>query len=191
MAVFDTAEYEGCLSSWSDIQYHLPFLKAEAENFTAPVIIELGVRSGNSTRAFLAAAEAGQGEVWSVDIEPPATPAHWASLDRWHLLVADDISQEAQDWLPQKCDVLFIDSGHAYEHTLKELNLYVQRVKPGGVVLMHDTEWEPGPDGTENGCRRLDSPGGPVTQALDEYCEAHGLTWQNRTSSYGIGIIRV
>ena len=191
VTTFSTDEYEGRTRTWSDIQPHLPFLKAEASKYEHPVIIELGVRAGYSTAAFLAAAEECGGELWSVDIAETSTPEHWRGIIRWHLLIADDLSEKAQGWLPAECDVLFIDSGHAYEHTLKELNAYAPRVRSGGVILMHDTEWEPGPDGTENGCRQLSEPGGPVTKAISEYCEAHGLTWANRTGSYGIGIIRV
>src|SRR6185437_1352771 len=135
-------------------QGHLAFLRETAAAYGRPVIAELGVRAGNSAACFLAAAEDSGGEVWSVDIMPAQVPPHWHDLDRWHFLQADDISGQAQEWLPAALDVLFIDTSHQYDHTLAELGLYVPRVRPGGIVLLHDTEWEQaGP--TPDQCRQL------------------------------------
>ena len=38
--------------------------------------------------------------------------------------------------------MLFIDTSHAYEHTLAELRKFVPLVAPGGTVLLHDTRLE-------------------------------------------------
>jgi predicted O-methyltransferase YrrM len=162
----------------------MPFLRETAESYGRPVIIELGVRSGQSTSAFLAGIQGNGGEAWSVDVDPPQVPPHWHNLPGWHFLQADDLSAQAQAWLPQQCDVLFIDTSHTVEQTLAELRLYVPRVRKGGIVLMHDTEWEePG--------TMLDAPGGWVTQALDTFCAEAGLSWENRSGSYGMGILRL
>ncbi len=181
---FDLAEYDHRLNGfWSDIQGHMSFLKEAAESYDKPVIIELGVRSGQSTSAFLAGIAGNGGELWSCDIDQPSVPDHWHGLPQWHLLVADDLGAEAQAWLPAQCDVLFVDTSHTVEQTRRELETYVPRVKPGGVVLMHDTEWQaPG--------TMLDAPGGWVTEALNAYCAETGLSWANRTGSYGLGVIR-
>ena len=186
---FTAAEWEDRRARWSDMQGHMGFLKDTAAAYDAPVVIELGVRAGQSTSCFLAAAIERGGHVWSVDIEPPQVPPHWRDTPAWHFLQADDISAQARDWLPGECDVLFIDTSHQYGHTLAELDVYVPRVRPGGVVLLHDTEWEQtGP--TPDNCRELDAPGGSVTAALDAWCAANGTAWENRHGSYGIGIIR-
>lgn len=180
---FDIAEYDDRLSFWSDMQGHMKFLRETAESYSKPVIIELGTRSGQSTSAFLAGVQGNGGEVWSVDVDWPQVPAHWHDLPEWHFLQADDVGQQAQDWLPPACDILFIDTSHEYRHTVTELFLYVPRVKPSGIVLCHDTEWEdPG--------TMLDAPAGPVTEALNTYCGYMGLSWENRHGSFGMGIIR-
>ena len=189
---FDIAEYEHRLTGfWSDIQGHMPFLKETAEGYAEPVIIELGVRSGQSTSAFLAGIAGNGGGLWSCDIDQPSVPDHWHGLPQWHLLVADDLSPAAQAWLPAQCDVLFIDTSHTVEQTLGELRTYVPRVRKrnpegreGGVVLLHDTEWAP------QGDEQLAEPGGPVAEALDVYCAETGRSWVNRAGSYGLGIIR-
>jgi predicted O-methyltransferase YrrM len=181
---FDIAEYEHRLSFWSDIGGHMPFLRQTAESYAEPVIIELGVRSGQSMSAFLAGIQGNGGRLWSVDCDPPQVPAHWHDLPEWRFLQADDVGAQAREWLPQACDLLFIDTSHEFRHTVTELFLHVPRVKPGGIVLLHDTEWAP--DGDE----QMAEPGGPVAEALDVYCAGTGLSWVNRAGSYGMGVLK-
>ena len=165
------------------------FLRDTAASYREPVIIELGVRAGMSTSCFLAAAEETGGQVWSADIAPAQVPPHWHGLACWHFLQADDVSPECLEWMPAACDVVFIDTSHQYGHTLAELGAYVPRVRPGGVILLHDTEWEQTGDSPDL-CRQLDAPGGTVTAALDEWAARTGMAWENRHGCYGIGIIR-
>ena len=145
------------------------------------------MRSGNSTAALLAAACSVGGHLWSVDIDQPQVPREWHDDPSWHLLRADDLSQQAKDWLPAACDVLFIDTSHTYGHTLAELREYVPRVAPGGTVLLHDTQFlaTGGGNGDDAG-----EPAGEVAAALDAYCGETGRKWENRPGSYGLGVIR-
>jgi predicted O-methyltransferase YrrM len=174
-----TDEYQ--MRCWmpSDIVQHLPQLHDEASTGDA-VVIELGVRSGNSTSAFLAAVEAHGGHVYSVDIGRPPVP--WHGHAQWTFTMGDDLT--LVDDLPD-CDVLFIDTSHHYGHTLAELKAYVPKVKPGGVVLMHDVELER-PDGAHPA-----DPPFPVRVATDEFCQANGLTPEYVTGCYGLGVIRI
>src|SRR5580704_4772440 len=67
-----TTAYDGYvdrLSRWSDIREYLPFLYETAKQYPQVRVLEFGARKGNSTLAFLAAAEAAGGYVLSVDIE--------------------------------------------------------------------------------------------------------------------------
>jgi cephalosporin hydroxylase len=162
----------------SDIVQHLPQLHTEASGGDS-VVIELGVRSGNSTAAFLAAVELHGGHVYSVDIARPRVP--WHGHAQWTFLLGDDIARA--DELPD-CDVLFIDTSHHYRHTLHELGVYGPKVKPGGVILLHDTELET-PDGAPP-----EDPTFPVKAAVDEYCTLHGLTVEYVEGCYGLGVIR-
>jgi len=168
----------------SDIVDHLPFLFDAVCRFPGATVLELGTRGGNSTAAFLAAAEQVDGHVWSVDVVNPRTPDWWLETGRWSLHVGDDMAAAAAEFAPPVVDVLFIDTSHYYEHTLAELEAFVPRVRPGGVVLMHDTELE-NPEG-----------GGPdqafpVVRALDAFCVAHEMTWTNRPGCYGLGVMDV
>ena len=169
--------------SWCDIQGHLGFLYAQAQG--RAVMAELGVRAGNSTCALLAAAETtGHGQLWSVDFAPPQVPAAWMQLPYWHFLQAGDLSEEARLFVPAELDLLLIDTSHDYGHTLEELAAYAPRVRPGSVILCHDTCWLPGDIES-----RL--PIGPVSRALDSWSEQSGLGWDNRPGSYGMGVIEI
>lgn len=167
------ADYRARCAEDSDISLHLPFLYESAQGGT---VIELGVRSGNSTAAFLAAGA----EVWSVDTQEPQVPPEWHENPSWHFLLGDDLSPEILAGLPAKAGIVFIDTAHTYEHTLAELRAYAPRA--GLLVLLHDTQWV---SGTDTG-----TPTGPVAHALDDYCVEAGLSWVNRPGSYGMGCIR-
>lgn len=175
------AGYRARAAMDTDIRAQLPVLYAWAQQPGAR-IIELGVRGGNSAAAFLAGIERGRagrqvsGELWSVDIDKPDTPAEWNSLPFWHLMVADDTSPDAVAWCPDDADVLFIDTSHYYDHTRAELRLYVPKVRPGGVVLLHDTDPAEWPD---------------VSRALNDYCPGQGLDWYDHPGWHGLGVIEV
>uniref|UniRef100_A0AC34F864 Class I SAM-dependent methyltransferase n=1 Tax=Panagrolaimus sp. ES5 TaxID=591445 RepID=A0AC34F864_9BILA len=39
-------------------------------------------------------------------------------------------------------DVIFLDSSHMYSHMMREIDLYMHYLKPGGFMLIHDILWE-------------------------------------------------
>ena len=112
-------EYRRRAAEDHDLRQQMPVLYAWARHPGAR-IIELGVRTGNSTCAFLAGIEHSGGELWSVDVSEPEVPAEWREIPAWHVLVADDTSPEAVSFCPDGADVLFIDTSHLYEPTLAE-----------------------------------------------------------------------
>lgn len=126
---------------YPNIHEHLPRLEAEAHG----VVLELGSRDGSSTGALLAGVAARGGEVWSVDSDRTCAEA-WYGHPRWHFLCCDSVDIAAL-WaagMPERIDVLFIDSEHTYEQARKELFTWLPHLAPGGVVLMHDTKTFPG-----------------------------------------------
>jgi predicted O-methyltransferase YrrM len=173
---------------YSDIRGHLDYICERARG--CEFLCELGVREGNSTIALLAAIEvtpvADAGGLWSVDIMPPQVPFNWRKLPFWRFLQADDLSEQARAFVPPKLDLLFIDTSHDQDHTLAELAAYGPRVRPGGVILCHDTCWLPGDI-------ELREPKGPVARALDVWCQAqpYEVSWTNRAGSFGLGVIEV
>ncbi len=173
-------EYLRRCEEWSDIVDHLPRLHDEASIGDA-VVIELGVRSGNSTAAFLAAIETNGGFLHSVDIRPCQLP--WGTHPQWSFTVGDDLV--LADDLPDDVDIVFIDTSHHYLQTLAELELFAPKVKPGGVVLLHDTELEH-PDGAP-----ASDPPYPVAAALRQYAADTGATVEWVTGCNGLGVIHI
>ena len=183
-------EYRSRLERDSDIRDHLAYMHRRVIGWRFPRVLELGTRSGNSTSAFLAALELSRtgGCLWSVDIADPDVPAWWRELPCWRFLKADDMSEQALAFGPPAVHVLFIDTSHEYSHTLAELRAYVPRVAPGGVVLMHDTEYAYA--GGKH-ARDADPHESDVGRALDAYCAETGLKWENRPGCYGLGVMEI
>jgi cephalosporin hydroxylase len=169
-----------------DSHAHMGFMHDVVTSCRNPVVIELGVAHCNTTSVLLDAVEQVEGELWSCDLpdaEHLKVPPVFRESERWHLLLGDDTSQVILDQMPGTCDVLFVDSDHTTEHVLTVMKAYMPRVRPGGYALFHDTEWE-------YPSTQLPWPGGEVAIALGRYCKGHGLTWENRPGSYGLGVIR-
>lgn len=195
-------EYLARLDLWSDIQGHLRFMRETVVQYNSPTVIELGIQAGNSTSALLAGVLVSKGTLYSCDIQTreqlklgvvPGSggwrriPDDWWDLPYWKTLcgtTGDDLSAEALAWMPEECDVLFVDTEHTTEHVLAVMDEYMPRVKEGGVALFHDTHWTPGD---------VESPipDGPVAAGIDQYCSAHGIPWEDRPGSYGMGVVQL
>ena len=122
---------------YPNICEHLPVLAKEAHG----TVLDLGSREGTATGAFLAGVEAAGGTVWSVDIDAQYANA-WADHPQWHFINADSLDKQKafSAGMPQEIDVLFIDTDHTYDRTLNELKTWAPHVKPGGIIILHDTE---------------------------------------------------
>lgn len=177
-----TAMYQQRCTVWSDIVEHLPTLYDAVVDGNAKTVVELGVRSGNSTTALLAGVERSGGKLWSVDIRlmPHAVyaPLARAAGDLWKFVLGDDLA--VADRLPDRIDLLFIDSSHHYEHTLAELRLYGPKASR---IFLHDTELER-PDGSPPS-----DPPFPVKCAVEVWCGETGRQWTNYENCYGLGVI--
>jgi predicted O-methyltransferase YrrM len=167
-----TARYLQLLepANWSDVQSHLTTLFDCAHG----AVLELGVRAGISTTALLAGVEAHGGHVWSVDRDDCAPV--WAGHAQWSFIQADSLD-EARIIVPAVLDVLWIDTEHTEERTIAELRAWGGHVRPGGVILLHDTD---------------DSSTYPgVRNAISVYCSTRNLTPLYMPGSYGLGVIRL
>lgn len=189
------AEFARRLAVHSDIIDHLQFMHDTVLRYPDPVVIEMGVRTGNSTAALLTAVTRHEhGELWSADLNEPRVPASWHDIPAWHFRQGDSASPGVLAWMPEKADVVFMDTSHTYDQQLAELRAYVPRVRPGGTVLVHDTQCVPRDNFETDSFIPTAEPEGPVTDALDAYCEETGLTWVNRRSGeglYGMGVITI
>lgn len=187
-------DYAFRLTQQSDIADHLQFMHDTVLKYREPVVIEMGVRTGNSTCALLYATLKADGQMWSADINESQVPDYWSGFPSWHFLQGDSVSPAVLRWMPKRADVVFMDTSHTFEQQLAELRKYVPRVKAGGTVLIHDTQCVPLDNFASDSFIAKTGPEGPVTDALDAFCEESGLTWTNRHSElpfYGMGVIEV
>ena len=104
----------------SDIREHLVTLRLLAER--CDHITEFGVRTGNSTIAFLAGLWI-LGDLVSYDINEPAFSAPADMASRWKFFRAD--TAQLTDIAPT--DLLFIDTAHTYAQVKAELRHEIGR----------------------------------------------------------------
>jgi predicted O-methyltransferase YrrM len=105
-------------------------------------IVELGVRTGHSTISFLSGLKrANNGLLSSCDIEScqeaidNVTSANLNS--RWEFTQIDSL--RFADIYDKNPNMVFIDTDHTYELTIKELNVWSSKLLHGGRILLHDT----------------------------------------------------
>lgn len=192
--------WDKVLNEPSDVIEHLPTFAQTVKELDARKVIEVGVRYGVSTIAWLYALQPGigtGGHLWAVDVSfPIPAPGETinlldpqgglTSLPHWNFILGDGKSSHVLAMLPDDADILFIDTNHVYEEVLEELEFLVPLVRKGGRVLMHDTAIED----TANRGERPMTPY-PVLTAMKEYCEAKGLKWSNVENCNGLGTIYV
>lgn len=122
----------------TDICQHLMTLYMLTRQMKLSTVLELGVRTGESTIALLSAVKEIGGIVTSIDIvDCPEATSKVDSLGLskwWRFIKGDDLEVE---W-NESIDHLFIDTSHTYDQTLKELQRFEPQVKNGGVVTLHD-----------------------------------------------------
>lgn len=124
--------------SYSDTWQHIPTIYLLCMLKQPKIVVELGCRTGNTTTPMLYAAKQYGGHVYSIDIED------WPEIqtfkekkhltDVWTFIKSDDLTIK---W-DMPIDLLYVDTSHMYEHTLKELQKYEPLVKPGGMIVLHD-----------------------------------------------------
>jgi predicted O-methyltransferase YrrM len=175
----------------NEIKAHLWSMYWICRMVRAENIVELGVRSGDSTRALMAAAHDLDAGLISFDIDGDAyrvkevTENHgirWLG-DNWACIKSDSV--EAGQNFVGKVEVVFIDTAHTFEHTKKELIAWHTHVQPGGVIMLHDV-----------GLGAGDAPRDGVQPAIDWFVASEFGKWW-RYESYphiaegdtGLGIL--
>ena len=171
---------EACATP-SDIYLHLPRFVELVERLDARHVIELGSRSGVSTVAWLYALERNGGRLTSVDLDEAPQIGTWG---HWEHIRGDDCDPEVVARLAP-AEIVFIDTSHHYGHTVRELDIYRALVKPGGVLVLHDTELampfeSPLRDGVF-----------PVKRAVREFCRANDLPVAWVRECFGLAVIQL
>ena len=159
---------------YSNIKDHLPILKQLAHG----TVLELGSREGASTSALLEGVLEHGGSVWSVDCDPGFATA-WLGHPRWRFVCGDSTNPETIEklrgaGLPDKIDVLFIDTEHTYAQLTREVQTWLPRMAAGGRILAHDTEAFP-----------------EVARALEDLSATFSLVAEFIPGCNGLGILHI
>lgn len=101
------------------------------------VLVDLGVRTGNSSFAMLEATIDQRCQVIGVD---PA-PCPFICPDRYEYLQMDSVSAASSPAMPEEIYLCFFDTLHIKEQVMAELYHYWPKVRVGGWAVFHDTEW--------------------------------------------------
>lgn len=164
----------------SDIHQHLVTLHNLVTSISAKAVIELGVNTGESTIALLEAVAATNGKLISVDqhdfSQTRLMLEKYGLTGRWEFHKMDDIKFGTEIWpKDKKADIVFVDTSHQYEHTKKEIDVFDQILRPGGIMIFHDT------------VSHYDG----VQKPINEFLKTHkAYKYENKTNCNGLGILR-
>ncbi|MBI2775501.1 class I SAM-dependent methyltransferase [Candidatus Dependentiae bacterium] len=161
----------------TDISSHLPALFCYGILQCPKIIVEAGVRGGESTIPFKEVAAKCNSQLIGIDIEVDVNSAY-AGLQKGTFLRMNDLAfasyYEKSQFRNEKIDMVFIDTSHQYEHTLAEIQMFAPMLSKNGMIIFHDSNVTPLDKGTAY--IRLNYTKGQalgntrgVTRALKEY----------------------
>ena len=132
----------------TDISSHLPTIFAHCVMKQPKIIIEVGVRSGESTVSFKKAAEYSGAKLIGVDIDIKSADVYaQLKIKNAEFRTMNDVDfadwWHASEYKGSKADIIFIDTSHLYEHTVQELEVFVPLLADDGLLVFHDTNMTP------------------------------------------------
>lgn len=143
-----------------------------ALGLNAQLIYEIGV--GQSTLALLRAVERTGGKVVSCDINANMLNfvADIATFAMPHWTFHNLSSEKMWEVVHDQADLIFIDGCHSYTCIKWEVENYWQRLKPDGLMVLHDTRsWPDGPS------------------KVFQLCQIRGLEVLELPMCHGLGLI--
>jgi predicted O-methyltransferase YrrM len=101
-----------------------------------PKILELGVQNGVSTNKFLEICDSNDGHLYSVDVDDCSSVAQ---NKRWKFIKSrDDNYDYIKSIIPEKLNVIFIDTLHEAAHVNKIIYNYYEQLEEGGFIFVDD-----------------------------------------------------
>ena len=100
------------------------------------VILELGVQKGRSTKKFLEICKKNNGKLYSIDVDDCSMVSK--DLNWKFYQTRDDNFEFIKSKIPEKIDVLFIDTLHEADHVEKIIHGYYNLVKTDGYIFIDD-----------------------------------------------------
>jgi ribosomal protein S20 len=102
-------------------------------------ILELGVHAGYSTSLFLDVCKLNNGKLYSVDVNDYSksfNDPNWTFIKS-----RDDNFDYIEKFIPEKVDVILIDTLHKANHVEKILYNYYPKLKKDGLIIVDDVSW--------------------------------------------------
>jgi predicted O-methyltransferase YrrM len=176
------ARYDAALRS-GDMRDFVAWMREHARGN----VMEIGVRDGASTSAFLLGVEEHGGHLYSVDVDPRCSLL-FEGHPQWTFIHANSTDRKTVfAKIPYELDVLLIDGDHSKAGVLADLE-YARLVRPGGMILFHDIAPEKVPDG----CNDASWPGDDVRGVYEATCRGQatlGWTHEELPGRYGMGVL--
>ena len=121
----------------SDFNYKLDnFLFPIIKGINNPIILELGVQKGRSTKKFLDICKKNNGKLFSIDIDDCSNIINDKTWNFYQ--TRDDNFDYIKSKIPEKIDILFIDTLHEANHVKKLINEYYPKIKKNGFIFIDD-----------------------------------------------------
>ena len=104
-----------------------------------PTILEFGVRQGVSTKLFIDICKNNAGKLYSVDLDDYSNKF---SSPVWKFIHSrDDNYEYVTKNIPNKFDLIYLDSFHDAQHVKKIFYYYYSFLKKGGYFIIDDISW--------------------------------------------------
>lgn len=128
---------EKTLTGTGDSDQHLLTLFSIALACRGKQYIELGVRSGTTTKPILQAVSRNGGFLHSVDIAECPFGATQDSNWKYYQQDAIEFLLEWEKYHPSP-DFVYLDDWHSYDHVKRELEVLDRIVSPSTIICIHD-----------------------------------------------------
>ena len=117
------------------------FVYEKIKHIKEPTILEFGVREGVSTKMFIELCEGRLGNLYSIDTKDCKSVS---KSKRWNFIQSrDDNFDLIKNKIPEKFDIIFLDTLHEAQHVKKIFYYYYKFLKTDGFFFIDDTSWLP------------------------------------------------
>jgi len=106
------------------------FVLKEIKDIKKPIILELGVKEGRSTKMFLEICRKNDGKLFSIDRDDYS---NLFNSPNWKFIKSnDDDFAFLEDKLPENFDVIYLDTTHEANHVEKIFYNYFEKLNING-----------------------------------------------------------
>ena len=117
------------------------FVLKEIKDIKKPIILELGVKEGRSTKMFLEICRKNDGKLFSIDRDDYS---NLFNSPNWKFIKSnDDDFAFLEDKLPENFDVIYLDTTHEANHVEKIFYNYFEKLNINGFFFIDDISWLP------------------------------------------------